>query len=52
MKKTLKSKFIYEDCFVYDGSRFTGKAFLTFSLCDALSTAVVFICLNDSLKQC
>ena len=25
INKTLKSKFIYEDCFVYDESRFTGK---------------------------
>ena len=24
INKTLKSKFIYEDCFVYDESRFTG----------------------------
>ena len=25
INKTLKSKFVYEDCFVYDESRFTGK---------------------------
>ena len=24
INKTLKSKFVYEDCFVYDESRFTG----------------------------
>ena len=57
IKKTLKSKFIYEDCFVYDESRFTGSIsdfILTIPWVNnfLLSLFLWFINPGHSIKKC